>query len=65
VVCRDSKGQVLHIFSQISPSCSPNVGESLVAQLTISLASFFLINRFILEGDSEVAVHALQNPNSI
>ena len=64
-ICRDSKGQVLHMFSQISPPCSPNVGEALAAQLACSLATTFSIYHFILEGDSEVVVHALQNPNSI
>jgi hypothetical protein len=64
-VCRNSKGQIIHLLSQISPSCFPNVGEALATQLVISLASFCHIDRFILEGNSEVVVLALQNPNSI
>ena len=52
------------MISQISP-CSFNVGEALAVQLAISLASFFHIDRFILECDSEVVIHALQNSNSI
>ena len=64
-ICRDSKGQVLRVFSQISPSCSPNVGKALAAQLVISLASSFSIDCFILKGDSKVVVHTLQNLNSI
>ena len=52
------------MLSQISPSCSPNVGEALAAQLAISLAASLLLDRFILEGDSEVVVLALQHPVS-
>ena len=51
--------------SQISPSCSPNVGEARAAQLACSIASTLSFDKFILKGDSEVVVHALQNPNSI
>jgi hypothetical protein len=65
VVCCDSRGQILHMSSQISPACSPNVGEARVAQLACSIAASLSYNQFILEGDSEVVVHALNNPNSI
>jgi ribonuclease HI len=65
VVCHDSGGQVLHMSSQISPSCSSNVGEAQAAQLACSIAAKLSYNQFILEGDSEVMVHALNNPNSI
>jgi hypothetical protein len=50
------------MLSQSSPPCSPNVGEALAAQLTCSLTTTYSINHFILEGDSEVVIHALQNP---
>jgi hypothetical protein len=53
------------MFSQISLPCSPNVGEARAAQLAYALASTLSIDKFILEGDSEVVVYALQNPNSI
>jgi hypothetical protein len=51
--------------SQISPSCSPNVGEACAAQLASSIAASLYYNNFILEGDSEVVIHALNNPNSV
>jgi hypothetical protein len=65
VICHDSQGQVLHMSSQISPSCSPNVGEARAAQLACSIADSLSYNHFILEGDFEVVIHALNNPNSI
>jgi hypothetical protein len=65
VVYRDSRGQVLHMSSQISPPCSPNVGEAQAAQLACSIASSLSYDKFILKGDSQVVVHALKNPNSI
>ena len=51
--------------SQISPPCFPNVGEAWAAQLACSIASSLSYDKFILEGDSKVVVHALKNPNSI
>ena len=60
VVCCDSLGWVLHLSSQISPLCSPNVGEAHAALLACSIASSLSFDKFILEGDSEVAVHALK-----
>jgi hypothetical protein len=51
VICHDSQGQVLHMSSQISPSCSPNVGEARAAQLACSIADSLSYNHFILEGD--------------
>ena len=65
VECRDSLGRVLHLSSQIGPPCSPNVGEAHAALLACFVASSISFNKYILEGDSEVVVHALKNPNSI
>jgi hypothetical protein len=48
--------------SQISSSCSPNMGEALVARLAISLAYSLKLDWFILEGDSAVVIQALNNP---
>ena len=53
------------MLSKISPPCTPNIGEALAAQLACSLATTFSFDHYILEGDSEVVIHALQNPNSI
>ena len=49
------------MISQISHPCLPNVGEALAALLGISLASQLHIDCFILEGNSEVVVSALQH----
>jgi hypothetical protein len=65
VVCCDSHGRVLHLSSQVSPPCTPNVGEAHAALLACSTARSLSFDKFILEGDSEVMVHALLNPNSI
>jgi hypothetical protein len=51
--------------SQISPSCSPNVGKARAAQMACSIAASLSYNQFILEGEPEVVVHALNNPNSV
>jgi hypothetical protein len=56
VVCRDSRGQVLHLSSQISLSCSPNVGEARAAQMACLVAASLFYNHFIIEGDSEVVI---------
>jgi hypothetical protein len=48
--------------SQLSPPCHPNYGEALAAKLAVSLASSLQLGRFILEGDSQVVLPALQNP---
>jgi hypothetical protein len=45
--------------------CSPNKGKALAVQLTISLASSFRLNRFILEGDSQVVILAFQQPTIV
>jgi hypothetical protein len=65
VICRDSQGQVLHMSSQISPPCSPNVGEAWAALLACSIAASLSYRHFILKGDSEVVIHALNNSNSV
>ena len=64
VVCRNSEGQIIYLTSQISSSCSPNMGEALAAQLAISLTHSLLLDRFILEGDSIVVTQALKHTNS-
>jgi hypothetical protein len=64
-VCHNDKGNIIHTISQISQSYSPNEGEAMAAQLAISLANSLHIDRFILEGDFELVVQALQNPNYV
>ncbi|XP_059428504.1 uncharacterized protein LOC132162261 [Corylus avellana] len=62
VVCRDSNGTIIRILSQISLACLSNYGEALAAQLAVSLASSLHIGKFIIEGDSQVVILALQQP---
>jgi hypothetical protein len=64
-VCRNDKGHIIHATSQISQSCSLIEGEVMADQLVISLANSLHINRFILEGDYELVVQTLQNPNYV
>jgi hypothetical protein len=63
VVCRNSKGNIVKVISQINPSCDPNYGEALAAQLAVSLAASMNLKNFIMEGDSLVVITALQNPS--
>lgn len=51
VVCQNNEGKIICMVSQLSDSCSSNVGETLGAQLASSLATSLKIERFILEGD--------------
>jgi hypothetical protein len=64
-VCRNSDGKILHLSSLISFPCSVNEGEAFAAQLAISLACSFNFNMFILEGDSDVVIQALNQSSSI
>ena len=50
--------------SLINPPCSPNMGEALATQLAISVACSLNLDQFILEGDSEVVIQALNFPFS-
>jgi ribonuclease HI len=65
VVCRDSTGRILHLSTDLSSSCTPNVGEARAALLACSIAVSLSFDKFILEGDSEVVVLSLQHPNSV
>jgi ribonuclease HI len=64
-VCRNSKGNIIKAISQINPPCDPNYGEALAAQLAASLAASMKLKNFIIEGDSQVVITALQNPLSL
>jgi hypothetical protein len=63
-VCRNSDGHILHISSLISSPYSPNMGEVLASQLTISFACSLSLNQFILEGDSAVVIQTLNHSHS-
>jgi hypothetical protein len=62
VVCRNHKGQIIDMVSQINFHCSPNLGEALAAHLAILLASSLHLKNFIFEGDSQTVILALQQP---
>jgi len=64
-ICRNHNGHLIKFASQIQSKCSPNKGEALAAQLAVSLASSLHLNRFILEGDSQVVILALQDPTIV
>ena len=58
-VCRNSKGQIIKILSQVRPPCSPIYGEALAAHLAGVWASYLQLDKFILEGYSSIVVSAL------
>jgi hypothetical protein len=61
-ICRDSNGKIIKAISQISPPCDPNFGEALAALLAASLAVSLQLKKFIIEGDSQTVITALQHP---
>jgi hypothetical protein len=62
VVCRDHLGHIIKMDTKISSKCLPNMGEALAASLVVSLAISQNIQRFILEGYSQIVILALQQP---
>jgi hypothetical protein len=63
-LCRSSDGNIIHMASLISPPFSLNMGEALVAQLAISVNGSLNLDQFILEGDFEVVIQAINFPFS-
>jgi hypothetical protein len=61
-VCQDHLGHIIKMDTKISSQCLPNMGEALTANLAVSLAVSLNIQRFILEGDSQIVILALQQP---
>jgi hypothetical protein len=61
-VCRDHLGHIIKMDTKINSKCLPNMGEALAANLAVSLAGSLNIQRFILEGDSQIVILALQQP---
>jgi hypothetical protein len=64
-ICRDHEGRLIKVATQIQSACSPNKGEALAAQLAVSLASSLHLDRFVIEGDSQIVILALQQPNIV
>ena len=58
----NSNGRIIKAISQISPACSPNFSEALVALLATSLAVSLNLKNICIEGDSLLVVSALQHP---
>lgn len=64
-ICRDHDGRLVKMATQIQSKCSPNKGEALAAKLDVSLALSLQLDRFIIEGDSQIVILALQQPSII
>ena len=58
-VCRNHKGEINQIVTQVRPPCSQVYGEALVAKLATELASSLQLKKFILEGESNTVITAL------
>jgi hypothetical protein len=61
-VCRNSKGEIIKIITQVRPPCSPVYEEALAAQLAGVLANSLQLDHFILEGDSTIVISSLNEP---
>jgi hypothetical protein len=64
-ICRDHMGKLIMMTSQIQSNYSPNKGETLATHLAVSLAASLHLNQFIIEGDSQVVIFALQQPTIV
>jgi hypothetical protein len=62
-VCRNSRGQIIKILSQVRPPCNPAYGEAQATLLACSLAVSLHLEKFVIEGDSSIVILALQNPS--
>jgi hypothetical protein len=60
-VCRNNRGEIRQILTQIRPPCSQVNGEALAAKLATELASSMQLNQFVLEGESATVIAALHN----
>ncbi|GLT61051.1 hypothetical protein SLA2020_337860 [Shorea laevis] len=62
-LCRNQKGHIIQMVSEINLPCSPNLGEAMAARLATSLASFLNLKKVIFEGDSQMVVSAMFQPH--
>jgi hypothetical protein len=60
-MCRNNKGEIRHILTQIGPPFSQVNGEALAAKLATELAFSMQLNQFILEGESSTVIAALNS----
>ena len=61
-VCRNFSGKIIKMITQFRPPCSPVYGAALAAHLAGFLASSMKLNKFILEGVSNVIMSAFKSP---
>jgi hypothetical protein len=61
-VCRNSNGVIIKMVSQFWPPCSAIYGAALAAHLAGFLVSSLQLNKFILEGVSNVIMSAFMSP---
>jgi hypothetical protein len=60
-VCKNNRGEIMQILTQIRPLCSQLNAEALAANLAAQLASTMQLKKFILEGESSTVIAALHN----
>jgi hypothetical protein len=60
-ICCDSSGQILTAQSSLGPPCDPNTEEALAALIATRMVVSLRLQSFILEGDSQVVVLAVNN----
>ena len=58
-VCRNHKGEISQIVTQVRPPCSQVYGEALAAKLAAELVSSLQLKKFVLEGESSTVIVAL------
>jgi hypothetical protein len=61
-VCRNSNGVIIKMVSQFRPPCCAIYGATLAAHLAGFLVSSLQLNKFILEGVSNVIMSAFMSP---
>jgi hypothetical protein len=60
-VCKNNRGEIMQILTQIRPLCSQLNAEALAANLAAQLALTMQLKKFILEGESSTVIAALHN----
>jgi hypothetical protein len=60
-VCRNHKGKITQILTQVRPPCNQVNGEAQPTKLAGMVVSSMQLNKFILEGESSTVILALYN----
>jgi 1,4-alpha-glucan branching enzyme len=58
-MCRNHKGEISQIVTQVRPFCRQEYGEALAAKLAAELASSLQLDNVILEGESNIVITTL------